>query len=215
MKNLIAHRGLKDKNIKESSYEAFLKAFNNPYYVGIECDIRTTKDNVLVINHNAFCKTKLIREYTYKELKKEYNLVTLKELLEIKTDKIFLIEIKEPNLNIDIFLKLLNKYSYQKIYIMSFYRKIIKKLNIPNHFYKLGVLNYVLNSEKNYEDYDFICLLERVYTDKLYKYFHNQNILVFLYGIHQDKTYEINNEVYFITDKIITANTLQNNKTLL
>ena len=85
---------------------------------------------------------------------------------------------------------------------MSFHNQVIKKLASFNHSYKLGCLNYVLNSENNYEHYDFICLLESVYTEQLKNYFQTKNKEIFLYAIHKESSYSLKN-IYFITDKII------------
>ena len=71
---LIAHRGLTNKYIKENTLEAFNNAIENGF-IGFECDVRLTKDNVPVICHDPFIdrtsnRRGLIRNYTYKELKK-------------------------------------------------------------------------------------------------------------------------------------------------
>ena len=200
MKNFIAHRGLKINNDKENTINSFINAIKSDNYQGFECDIRETKDGIFIINHNSFTNLKLIKNSLYKELKKDFPKLT--DVLNLKTNKIILLEIKDPNININSLIKILNKYQHLNIYLMSFYNKVIKKLNIPNKTYKLGVLNYVLNSEKTYENYDFICLLESVYTKKLDLYFRKKNIEIFLYGIHNEETYNLNN-LYFITDKII------------
>ena len=70
----IAHRGLRSKTIKENSIEAFQNAINNNKISGFEFDIRKTKDNQFVVNHNAFIKNHLIRNCTLKFLKKTYHL---------------------------------------------------------------------------------------------------------------------------------------------
>ena len=71
-------------------------------------------------------------------------------------------------------------------------------------FYKLGVLNYVLNSEDSYEEYDFICLLESVVTRELVDFFHQKKMDVFIYGIHHfEKTKRSYSDCYLITDEIM------------
>ena len=47
MERLIAHRGLKE-HAKENTLEAFSLALKSEHYAGFECDIRTTKDGVLL-----------------------------------------------------------------------------------------------------------------------------------------------------------------------
>ena len=200
MKNLIAHRGLK-QNAKENTIEAFQKAIDSPNYIGFECDIRTTKDKVFVISHNPMIKEYIVSLTDYKTLKEKYSIVTLESVLKLKSNKIFLLEIKEHNLDTKLFLKLISKYSNKNIYIMSFFNSVIKKLDIPNHFYHLGVLNYVLNSEEDYKSYDFICLLESVATPRLISFFHEKKIETFLYGISKmNHLIDLYPESYFITD---------------
>ncbi len=203
MNKFIAHRGLKINQVKENSLEAFQAALQNENYVGFECDIRTTKDGFFVINHNPMIHSDIISLANYKDLKK-YHLLLLEEVLNLKSNKIFLLEIKEMNFNTEKFLKMIEKYSNKKIYVMSFYNNVIKKLNQPNHLYKLGVLNYVLNSEENYQDYDFICLLENVMTKKLEDYFWKKKIETFIYGIHHfEETQKQYERSYLITDIVI------------
>ena len=52
MYKFIAHRG-NDDDLAENSKEAILNSLSKPYIDGVEFDIRITKDNKFVINHNA------------------------------------------------------------------------------------------------------------------------------------------------------------------
>lgn len=203
MKKWIAHRGLKINHAKENTLPAFLNAIKSEQYAGFECDIRTTKDHVFVIHHNPIRQMQRISNSLYRTLRKKYEIPSLKQVLELKSQKIFLLEIKEENVNCEALNRLLNQYSNRQIYVMSFHNSVIKKLANLKHTYKLGVLNYVLNSEEDYKNYDFICLLESIYTEKLGQYFKDKNIEVFLYGIHNESTYKNLNHLYLITDKII------------
>ena len=165
MNNLIAHRGLQKNNEKENTIPSFINAINDVNYVGFECDIWTTSDGYFVIHHSPIYKLKLISTSKLKDLE---GITTLKDLLKLKSNKIFLIEIKDLNINYD-------------------------------------KLHNIINNEKNknnYEVYDFICLLESVYTKNIHNYFKKQNIEVFLYGIHKDSSYSLK-DLYFITDKVI------------
>ena len=63
-----------------------------------------------------------------------------------------------------------------------------------------GVLNYVLNSEESYEDYDFIGLLSGVMTPDLETFFQNKKIEIFIYGITNKKTIGKYPEAYYIVD---------------
>ena len=181
MKPFIAHRGLK-KTAKENTIFAFLGAIQSPYYAGFECDVRTTKDHVFVIVHDAIVGMKRVRDMTYSELKKNYAIPSLESVLKLQTDKIMLLEIKESDFDVPKFLKLLRKYSKKNLYVMSFFNSVIQRLAAMNCPCKLGVLNYVLNSEDSYEEYDFICLLESVVTRELVDFFHQtfQRFLLFL-----------------------------------
>ena len=137
MYKFIAHRG-NDDDLAENSKEAILNSLSKPYIDGVEFDIRITKDNKFVINHNATInlnsnKIGTIKNMTLKQLKevkfknhnKVYRIATLNEVLkQIKNDKIIIIEIKEEK-NYNTYqkkklLKLLKKYSYLNIYLTSF-----------------------------------------------------------------------------------------------
>lgn len=202
MNHLIAHRGLK-KEASENTLEAFEKSINNTFYSGFECDVRTTKDHIFVICHNPIYKGKIISLTNYKEFKKD-NLPTLENVLKLKTNKIMILEIKEINCDIDRLSIILQKYDYQNIYVMSFYNKIINNLSLKNLKIKVGVLNYVLNSENDYQNYDFICLLENIMTPNLENYFTRQNKEVFIYGIHNlEKLTKEYKKSYFITDVVV------------
>jgi len=128
---LIAHRGLYNKDIKENTIEAFLNAVNNNYD-GIELDVRYTKDKEIVVLHDSFInrtsdgKGKL-SNYTYKDLKK-YNfgskrikskIPRLMDVLKKINNTIIFIELKEnidPN-DLNNILKLNTTNTY---YIFSF-----------------------------------------------------------------------------------------------
>jgi len=201
MNKLIAHRGLK-KDFHENTLESFKAALENPNYVGFECDIRTTKDKIFIINHNATIGSDIISLSTYEELKQKYNIVSLEEVLNLSTTKIKLLEIKESNIDISKFLQLLSKYNAENIYVMSFFNKVIQKIAKEQPKIKIGVLNYVLNSEEDYQYYNFICLLEGILSPSLIKYFKEKKIMVFIYGIHNlEKTIATYPDNYYITDE--------------
>ena len=201
---LVAHRGYKTKYIKENTYEAFTNAINNNFE-GFECDVRKTKDNKLVICHDAFINrvsngTGLISNITYKELLK-YNfgsneipnkIPLLKEVL-TKYKAIKLIELK-THINFNS----ITQYIDDNTYFISFDSSYIFKLKEKFPQYKFGILNYVLNSKDNY-NLDIICLLDSIVTKKLVDYFLNKNIQVFIYGINKEPKYK-DERVYYIVD---------------
>ena len=191
----IAHRGLVKKGIIENTLPAFLGAINSDKYAGFELDIYTSKDNEFIIHHDPLLDGKLIWNYEYKELKKK-GVVKLEDVLKLKTNKIILIEIKDINLDINQFTKLLNKYQDKKIYVMSFFNSVIRKFKNPT--FKVGVLNYLLNSTAKYS-YDFIGILYDVATKHMINSLKELNIEVFLYALSKKDKY-IFKDVYYIVD---------------
>ena len=179
------HRGIYNKNVKDNSYEALVAGLKSDKYIGIETDLRVTKDNIFILYHNVMYNGKLINKLNYNELK---NICKLEDILKIKTDKIILIEIKDFNINIKRLIKILNKYK-RNIMLMSFNSKVIKKIKEYTNKYKLGVLNYILNSDDEYE-FDFICLLDAIASDYIINSFKKRNIKVIIYAvINANKNY--------------------------
>ena len=182
---LIAHRGMSSTNV-ENTYDAFVSALEHTEIDGIECDIRQTKDNVFVVMHDAFINrttsgSGLVSNMTYSDLKK-YNVLRLEEVLELTDDKIILLELKDTRMGVEKFVKLVNEYQTKKIYVDSFYNDLMHKVIKCKPKFKVGILNYVANSEKSYNEYDFVCLLKSVVTNNLLKFFFERNIEVFIYG---------------------------------
>ena len=118
---LIAHRGLTTKDIKENTINSFKNAIKNGYD-GIELDVRLTKDKkIVVIHNNLINKTSngvgSVNDYTYKELLK-YNfgskkvpskIPLLESVLKRIKNKIIVIELKEK-IELDMLEKILDKY---------------------------------------------------------------------------------------------------------
>ena len=193
---LIAHRGLVKKGITENTLPAFLGAINSPKYAGFELDIYTSKDNVFVVHHDPLINGKFIWNQTYKELRKK-GVIKLVDVLRLKTDKIILIEIKDVNIDIVRFSKLLAKYQDKNIYVMSFFNSVIKKLKSPS--FKIGILNYILNSKAEYT-YDFIGILYPIANDHMSASLKESNIEVFLYGISKNDPL-LWEDIYYIVDE--------------
>lgn len=187
---LIAHRGIYNKNILDNSLEALKKGLESPKYTGIECDIRMTKDKKFIIMHNSLFKGNLVKNMSYKEF---LDIPLLEELLKINTKKILMLEIKDKDIDIKLFLKLLKKYK-RNYYIMSFNNAIIKKLSESNKIYKYGVLNYVLNSDIDYK-YDFLCILDCFANNILIRNLQKRGIEVIIYG-----TINVKKNVKYIVD---------------
>ena len=80
---------------------------------------------------------------------------------------------------------------------MSFFNSVIKKFINPS--FKIGILNYVLNSTSKYS-YDFMGILYNVATDHMINSLQEMNIEVFLYALSKKDPY-IFNDVYYIVDE--------------
>lgn len=189
MKKFIAHRGIWNDSVKDNSYQALYNGLLSEEYIGIETDVRVTKDNVFVIYHDPLYNGKLVKNVYYKDM---VDVCRLEDILKIKTDKIILLEIKDFNMDVKKFIKLIEKYK-RNVMIMSFSTLVINKIKTLNTKYKLGVLNYIINSDSNY-DYDFICLLDIISNNFVIERLKKRNIEVLIYGvidILEDATYII------------------------
>ena len=62
----IAHRGLWNKINKPNSYNAIYNGLHSEKYIGIETDIRVTRDGVFIIYHDSLYKGKLVKNILYK-----------------------------------------------------------------------------------------------------------------------------------------------------
>lgn len=191
MKKYIAHRGIYNKNVSDNSYKALYDGLLSYKYIGIETDVRVTKDNVFILYHDVLYKGKLVKNVFYKDMD---NVSKLEDILKINTDKIILLEIKDFDIDVKKFIKLINKYN-KNIMIMSFDVNVIKKIKKITNKYKLGVLNYVLNSDSDY-NFDFICLLDIIATDYVIESFKKRNIDILIYGVVNDNR----NLTYIIDD---------------
>lgn len=196
---LIAHRGLYKIKKNQNTLESFFNAINNTCYIGFECDVRQTKDKKFIINHDAFYDDQIIRLTEFNKLKKQ-NVLLLSNLLKINTNKIILLEIKDVDIDIKRFNKLLRKYKNKNIYVMSFHNRIINKLSKTEHSYKLGLLNYILNNQDDY-NYDFIGLLNNIVTNNQINEYLNKNIEVFIYGLLKTKKLKYGEKCYYIVDQ--------------
>ena len=127
----IIHRGITSKQNKENSYLSIKKALLNKDSLGVEFDIRLTKDYKIVLSHNSNIDGNIIENMNYIDLIKIKYLTTLDKILDINSNKIFLIDIKTNN-NYKVFgdklLELVNNCN-KNIYLASFDKKIIKYLN--------------------------------------------------------------------------------------
>ena len=203
----IAHRGYK-KNSKENSLDSFVNAINDSYFAGFELDIRESKDKKIVVIHDHFInrvtnESGLVKDINYNKLKK-LGIPNLEEVLNLKTDKIILIEIKDYDMNLKKLSNLLNKYKNKRIYVCSFSKKVIDKLLKYNISFKVGLLEFKYNKIIDYSKYNFISLYKDSVTNKVIEYFINRQKEVFIWDfsgkiklgnniINKDKLYLIVN----------------------
>ncbi len=203
----IAHRGYKN-NSKENTIPSFINAINDDYFCGFELDIRESKDKKIMVIHDAFIdrvtnKTGLVKNKKAKTLKK-LGIPLLEDVLKLKTQKMIVIEIKDYEMNLDNLVKILNKYNDKDIYVWSFSNKVIKKLNKYTRTFKIGVLNIVINSDKNYDYYDFIGIYKNILTNELASFFLSKNIKLFIWGlmdhIYIDDSFKYKDKLYLIVN---------------
>lgn len=188
---LIAHRGLTNDYIKENTLEAYINAINNNYS-GIELDIRLTKDKKIICLHDKFINRTSdgkgnINNLTYKEVLK-YNfgskkvkskIPLLESVIKKLNNTIIFIELKEK-INLNELEVILNKNKTNTYYICSFYKDIID--DIENNNYKIGIINNFFNSSINIKKYDFVLILESLFTKDIYNYLKKISVEPVIYG---------------------------------
>ena len=221
MDKIIAHRGIYNNKIKENTYLAIFNAFNNKNIYGVEFDIRLTKDNQIVVIHDKTINRTsngigIVENMTLKELQK-YNfgsknfyqvIPTLEKILEINTNKLFLIEIKVSNnskLFSKILLDILDKYKNKKIYLMSFNKEILNILKKEKKNFNIGLI-YLTNNIESYK-YNFYVLYDKFINKNLISNLINRNKEVFIWTINNYKEFnnikkKINdyNKIYYIAN---------------
>lgn len=192
----IIHRGITSKNIEENSYTAVKRALYNKNSSGVEFDIRLTKDNKIVLAHNKLINLNSIENMTYNEIIKIKYLTTLDKVLDIDTNKIFLIDIKTNNnykVFANILLNTISKYN-KNIYLASFDKKIIKYMNTS---YPKSIITLYYHKH----NYNFIITNYKLISNNKIKGIKNKEI--FLWTIHNnDELNEVLNK-YEIKDYYI------------
>jgi len=148
--NLIAHRGLHNNEIKENSKEAITEAFKAGYD-SVEIDIRSTKDNIIILSHGATVKNVFgieleISAIKYEDLKLSCKgIVTFEEVIEQFRTKHLLVEIKDIKTFENLNIKLLPKaFSFQSFFLegISALAKEIPNdcgLLFPSYNFNLGI----------------------------------------------------------------------------
>jgi len=186
----IVHRGVTSKKIKENSFESIKKAIRDIDSVGVEFDIRLTKDNKIILIHDSLIGLNKVENMYYKDIIKEKYLTTLDRVLGIITDKIFLIDIKTNN-NYKIFADTLISYLKdidRNIYLCSFDKKILNYLKGKTK-YKLGHISFFYKNNS----FDFFMINYNGISNK--KRIKIKNKKLFLWTISSKK------ELNYIMDK--------------
>lgn len=185
----IIHRGITSNTIKENTYQSIKKALLDKNSLGVELDIRLTKDHKIVLSHNQIINNNYIENMNYQDIIKHTYLSTLDKILDINTNKIILIDIKVNNNYKDFantLIELLNKYN-KNIYLAAFNKKIIKYINKK---YNKGIIT--LYYKKN--NYNFIITNYLFISNKKIKKIKNKEI--FLWTIHNNKELELVKKKY-------------------
>lgn len=192
----IIHRGITSKQNKENSYLSIKKALLNKESLGVEFDIRLTKDYKIVLSHNSNIEGNIIENMNYIDIIKIKYLTTLDKILDINSNKIFLIDIKTNNnykVFGDILMNTLNKYN-KNIYLASFDKNIIKYIKSK---YKKGIITLLYRRN----NYNFIITNYKLISNNKIKKIKDKEI--FLWTIHNKKEEKIvldkfSNTIYYI-----------------
>ena len=83
----IIHRGITSKKNSDNSYMAIKRALFDKESIGVEFDIRLTKDKKIVLSHDSVLGINYIENMNYKDIIKHKYLTTLDKILDIDTDK--------------------------------------------------------------------------------------------------------------------------------
>ena len=203
---LIAHRGLIKVDDNENTIYSFLNALRDGRFVGVEFDVRETLDNKFVVIHDAQISRVsdgygVVEKMTYEQLlkfnfgtkKNPSKVVLVSEVLKLLPDMIKVIDVKNIK-SYRKFVKLINKYKYN--YVASFNTDIINNILEYKPIFDVGLFNNVLNSQADYDKYDFIGLHYLIATDNLIKYFLNNDMEVFIFTLTNIKQIEKINPLY-------------------
>ena len=154
---IIAHRG-NDGIHKENSLEAIINSLNNKYIDGVEIDVRLTKDNKLILNHDPFYNGYCISHTNSIKLQK-LGLNTLDEVLNnINSKKIIMIEVKLDDKQIKKMTKILNKTMSKynlNYYICSFNYKFLCNLKTHLQIKKGLIISSKINTKYINNKFDF------------------------------------------------------------
>ena len=200
---IFAHRGASGLVKYENTIDAFNKAIevNSD---GIELDVRKTKDNVIVVNHNPDISGLIIKDHTYQELLTKtlsigYKLATLEETLIFCQNKIFLdIEVKEPGFEQELITLVMKYLKYDQFYIRSFIESVIIKTKEIDKSIKTVLLispknssdiwcNIFPNKKIKRTSCDIISPHRKLVRLGFIKRMHRKNILVSIWTVNDEQ----------------------------
>ncbi len=209
MNKIIAHRGKTNKKVKENTYLAIINALNDYNIDGVEFDIRLTLDNKIVLSHDSnIIRTsngigkienmslKNLQKYNFGSKNFYQTIPTLDKILNIKTNKILLIEVKVNN-NIKKFSKilisLLKNYNLDNIYITSFNKNFLKTLKKTN----INIGPLIINNNIKNKRFNFYVLNYLTFKDKTIKKLKLKNKKIFIWSLI-DKNIDEYDDLYLI-----------------
>ena len=175
---VLYHRGKHGNGVKENTLDAFKGAIEDK--LGIELDVRLTKDKKVVVSHDGNLKRvfgieKIVEESNYEEIKEYVPL--FKDVLDLVNDQIgIMVEIKSDKVG-DLeeeTYKLLKEYKGRYV-IVSFNPFTLRYFRKKNPLIIRGQLSY------NYEDSECNGLLKFCLSRLLFNVFSNPHFIS--YGI--------------------------------
>lgn len=218
----IAHRGNGVTKYPENSSEALIQALSHPLIDGVELDVRLTKDNEVVIFHDATLERTtnaigFVRDKTWNQLK-ELTLISEKYhtkisklssfLKRVHTSKIILIELKEETgdykILADQVCRILDRYSNLNLYLVSFRADLIKYIEKKYPKYRVSVfVNHFINYKYVHSSLSFQAITPALVDDVK----HTKE--TFVYAIYHLSTVKLvqkkigNHPVGMITDQAL------------
>jgi len=186
---IIAHRGASGY-YKANSFNSINEAIKLNSDI-IEIDIRLTKDNQLVLNHDNLLVCNSIEKYidkcNYVDIKN--NIVLLDDLIKLVPNTVkFYLDIKVES-NVDDFCSIidnfLTKYPDNFFYIASFSHSFIQTFTSNCTNYTLGTIYTVLNKElldQIFNKISFVVLDINSIDQEVFD--HIKNIKIFVYTVN-------------------------------
>lgn len=192
---IVAHRGASAYEL-ENTLEAFKKAIDLGAKF-IECDVRKSKDNELVVIHDSslqrlWRRAEYVNELNADELK-NFKIPKLSEVIDLikkYKDVKLLIEIKEEGIEEKLIDLLKKKHFLRKAIIVSFFEKSLEKIkqisNVKTGFIfsvRLDAIEVALKLKPN-----FIIPRYDVITKELIKIAHKNKMKVIAWTINDKNT---------------------------